>query len=146
MATQTVPGFVPTTAGSLRIQCDASDDSDKIFVDAVKITKFTGPALIKEGIQIKTILESPDASVDTISSNEIAEPTVYPNPVNDVLHIAFEGDIQSIRLMSIDGIQMKVSEEAVKDKQMDIHHLTAGMYFLWIQSADQWYPVKFNKL
>ncbi|MBL0006899.1 MAG: hypothetical protein IPP25_06850 [Saprospiraceae bacterium] len=43
-ATQTVPGFVPTTAGSLRIQCDASDDSDRIFVDAVKITKFYGPA------------------------------------------------------------------------------------------------------
>ena len=92
------------------------------------------------------ILELSDAPVDTISSNEIAEPKVYPNPVNDVLHIAFEGDIQSIRLMSIDGIQMKVSEESVKDKQMDIHHLTAGMYFLWIQSADQWYPVKFNKL
>jgi hypothetical protein len=146
VATQTVPGFVPTTAGSLRIQCDASDDSDKIFVDAVKITKFTGPALIKEGLQIKTILELPDAPVDTISSNEIAEPTVYPNPVNDVLHIAFEGDIQSIRMMSIDGIQMKVSEESVKEKQMDIHHLTTGMYFLWIQSADQWYPVKFNKL
>jgi len=145
-ATQTVPGFVPTTAGSLRIQCDASDDTDKIFVDAVKITKFTGPALIKEGIQIKTILELPDAPVADSQIDSFAAPRVYPNPVSDVLNISFDGDIQSIRMMSIDGQQIKMSEQVVKDKQIDIHHLTTGMYFLWIESADQWYPVKFNKL
>lgn len=145
--TQAVPGFIPTTAGSLRIQCDASDDSDKIFIDAVRITKIIGPALIEEGIQIKAIAVLPEEPVViTDQSDDIAEPTVYPNPVNDVLNIAFEGEIQSIRLTSIDGKQITVSDEAAKDKQIEIHHLTTGMYFLWIQSADQWYPVKFTKI
>jgi hypothetical protein len=144
VATVAVPGFVPTTAGTFRIQCDASDDTDKIYVDQVTITKTTGSALVKDGITVKEIQNLPDASPELVKTNPQLE--VYPNPVSDVLNISSKGDIQSVRLTNLDGIQITVSKQALADKQLDIQHLSPGMYFLWVQTGEEWYPVKFTKM
>ncbi len=146
VASVAVPGFVPTSAGSLRIQCDASDDSDKIFVDQVIITKLTGSALIKSGMTITEINEIKVVPVTQIEENIDQEIMVYPNPASDILNISFNGDIQSMRLMSVDGIEIGVSKEALIEKQIDIHRLGTGMYFLWIQSNNEWYPAKFMRM
>jgi hypothetical protein len=149
VVTVTVSGFVPTTAGKLRIQCDASDDSDQVYIDQVTITKLTGSALVEEFLTIKEIQELSQSNVipdqDQIQ-NEDEELLVYPNPVSDILHISFSENVESIRLMSLDGLEHHVSEKALSEKELDIHHLAPGMYFLWIKSNGEWHPVRFNKL
>ena len=142
----TVPNFVPNSSCRFRLQCDASDDSDQIYIDKVTVTKISGPALIEPGIKIKEIQQLPDSNIGGVSSDIGEDLMVYPNPVSDVLNISFNGDIQSIRLMSVDGLQLKVGEQAVSDKQINMQPLAPGMYFLWIQSGNAWHQVKFTKI
>jgi hypothetical protein len=146
LVTLTVPGFVPTTNAKLRIQCDASDNTDQIYIDQVTITKITGSGLVEANVNIREMSKLPETQVLLNNNDEKKELLVYPNPAKEMLNISFEGPIQAIRLMSIDGLEIKTAKEALIEKQLDIHHLAPGMYLLWIQSADEWYPVKFNKM
>ncbi len=147
VATVNVPGFVPTSNGKFRIQCDASDDSDQIYIDQVKISKLTGTALIKEGITIKPIVELKDTPVVGTEPNTLQlSLVVYPNPVHDVLNIGFDGAIENMRLLSLDGQVIHLKEEQTGERELDIQHLAPGLYFLWVQSKGQWYPAKFSKM
>jgi hypothetical protein len=145
LATVSVPGFTPNASAKLRIQCDASDDTDQVYIDQVTITKLTGTQLIRDGVVVKPVVEVPQAPIASKSASG-ENLSVYPNPVSDLLNISFNGDIQSIRLMSLDGREIAVSKESLRNKQLDIQHLATGMYFLWVQSGNEWFPVKFSKM
>jgi hypothetical protein len=144
VTTVTVPNFTPTMAGTLRIQCDASDNNDQIYVDQVTITKLTGSSLpeayvvLEEagGKEFAPQLSLPDAG---------QELHVYPNPVHDVLNIQYGREISSIRMVSMQGRDIDVSEEAIRSKQINIQSLAPGIYILYIQSEGEWYPVRFSK-
>jgi hypothetical protein len=146
LATVSVPGFTPNPSAKLRIQCDASDDTDQVYIDQVTITKFTGTQLIKDFVVVKPVLEiaqSPVVNNKLVAADDLM---VYPNPVTDVLNISFHAEIRAVRLMSLDGREIAVSKEEVTDRQLNLRHLSPGMYFLWVQSGDEWYPVKFSKM
>jgi hypothetical protein len=112
----------------------------------VIITKLTGSALIKSGLTITEISEIKDKPLTQTNDTVEQEIMVYPNPASDLLNISFNGEIQSIRLVSVEGKVVSVNEEALTEKQIDIHHLSTGMYILWIQSNNEWYPVKFMRM
>jgi hypothetical protein len=146
VSTITIPNFVPTSAGTLRIQCDASDDNDQIFIDAVTITRLNGANLIESGITIDevtgpTIIPSHDIQQD--ASKELF---VYPNPVRDVLNISFDGEIDAIRVVSLEGKEVKIGETNETKKLLDISQLSPGIYFLTVLSNGNWYPTKFSKM
>jgi hypothetical protein len=145
-ATVIVPGFVPTTQGKFRIQCDASDDTDQVYLDQVIISKLTGSQLIKETMTITEVLEIPFQPIAQNDEPGVETLVVFPNPANEVLNISWQGEIQGLKLMSLSGVELKVSHQAAMDKQIDIHELAPGMYFLWVQSAEEWHPVKFTKM
>ncbi|MDQ3017295.1 MAG: GEVED domain-containing protein [Bacteroidota bacterium] len=146
--TVTIPNFVPTGAATLRIQCDASDDNDQVFIDAVTITKLTGTALIEAGMTIEE-LNGPFA-IGTESS--LANPDVekelmvYPNPVQDFLNLSLDGDVSSVRVVGIDGRELKVTAANHNNKLIDISFLNPGIYFTWVESGGKWYPSKFTKM
>lgn len=139
-ATIAVPNFVPTPAGSFRIQCDASDNNDQVFIDAVIITSLNADPV---GDPPQNISVLPNHS-NLPAYNHGKEIFIYPNPAKDILHFTFSGDIQSIRLINLDGKILKMESIGV-DQQNDIHDLTAGLYFLWIQSEGEWYRARFIK-
>jgi len=141
-----VPGFTPTTLGKFRIQCDASDDTDQVFIDQVIIKKITGSQLIEETMAVTEVLDHAFKPAVQYAEANIESPVVYPNPANDELNISFQGDIQSIKLMSLSGVAYKVNLPSSMDKRLNVQELAPGMYFLWIQSGDEWYPIKFTKL
>ncbi len=148
-ATVTVPNFAPTSSGTLRIQCDASDNSDQIYIDQVTITRLNGSALIEEAITIQEVARpidgpSPYAQADKPDGGN--ELMVYPNPGKDLLNISFRGSIDQLRMSSLDGITIRIPETAVADRQIDIHALVPGIYFLWVQSNGEWYPTRFSKM
>ena len=79
-------------------------------------------------------------------SKNVKEVVVYPNPASDVLRIPFSGEIQSIRLLSLNGQVLKIDEGSIVDKQINIESLVPGVYFLWVESAGQWYPTRFIRI
>ncbi|MEO6132425.1 MAG: T9SS type A sorting domain-containing protein, partial [Saprospiraceae bacterium] len=144
--TVTISNFVPTTAGTLRIQCDASDDNDQIYIDAVIITKFNSAALPES---LVTIEEATGPSLSTGNQNlpdANKELIVYPNPVQDVLNIKFNGDILAIRIVSLDGKEVRLGDVSDTKRIVDISQLATGIYFLSVQSGGEWYPTKFSKM
>ena len=146
VGTLTIPNFEPTSEGKLRIQCDASDNTDKIYIDAVTITKTTGAPLVESGLVIKEADDLPEDALSQQESKIAEEILVYPNPVDDLLNIAYGGDIQAIRLMSIHGMEISVNPQTKANKQLETHQLFPGMYILWIQTENEWQTIRFNKL
>lgn len=142
-----VPSFDPNADGKLRIQCDASDNSDNIYVDAVTISKTTGDPLVESMFEVREVAVMPEASEALAKEDASVEDiVVYPNPAQEVLNINYAGTIQALRLMAMDGSEYSVDVRASEEKQMDIQHLIPGMYILMIQIHDDWYPIKFSKL
>ncbi len=67
---------------------------------------------------------------------------VYPNPVNDMLYITLNEDIQSIKIISLDGrIQLT---ESVKNA-IDVSALADGIYFVEINTEGHSYRKKIVK-
>jgi hypothetical protein len=132
-ASVTVPGFVPTSAGSFRIQCDAGEKNDQVYIDAVIITQLNGSELIEPGVFVDQLQKEGDLHLQ-----------VFPNPANDLLTISSEFDIQAIRIISLDGKQMRYN--STNNNTLDVSHLENGIYFLHVQVGDKWYPIKFCKM
>ncbi|MEO5906280.1 MAG: GEVED domain-containing protein [Saprospiraceae bacterium] len=146
--TVTVPNFAPTATGSLRIQSDAGDNNDQVFIDAVIITKLTSGGLI-EGYFIIEEIAAPvsQTPIDGIENPDTEkELLVFPNPVQDFLNLDFSGDITNVRVMGLDGREFKVNAANHSNKLIDINYLTPGIYFIWVESEGEWYPSKFSKL
>ncbi len=146
VTTVTIPNFVPTPAGTLRIQCDASDNNDQIYIDAVTISRLDGAALIESGITIEEVPGPLVFPANDLQADAGKELVVYPNPVQDILNISFNGEIQSIRIVSLDGRDVKVNETNLSKKMLDISPLAPGIYFLYVQSNGEWYQTKFSKM
>jgi len=144
VATVTVPNFVPTSAGTFRIQCDASDNNDQIYIDAVTIIKLNGTELIETGVTIQEV--SGPKKIPTLEGDEIKKLVIYPNPSQGILNISLNGEIESIRVIALDGKDVRVGETNVSRNMIDISQLAPGIYFLYVQSSGEWYPVKFIKM
>ena len=146
--TVVVPNFLPTSSASFRIQSDASDNNDQVYIDQVTITKLTGTALIEEGMTIEELDGPVAVGYGSSITNPDAEKElmVYPNPVQDFLNLSFDGDITAIRVMGLDGKELKITSTNHNNKMVDISYLSPGIYFIWVESAGEWYPSKFSKM
>ena len=143
-ATVTVPNFVPTSAGSLRIQCDASDNNDQVYIDAVTIVRLNGTELIESGVVVQQVEKADVVPVQDTGADKAL--VVYPNPSSDLLNIAFDRDMQSIIVISLDGKKVIATEPNQRITTIDISSLANGIYFLFVQSDGEWYPAKFSKM
>jgi hypothetical protein len=147
--TVSVPNFVPTTTGTFRIQCDASDNSDQVFIDQVTITRLNGTALTESTMSLEEVYKPfpvPEVSAGTSMPDAGAELMIYPNPGRDLLNISFEAPIQNMRMVTMHGAEISIPSTAAADKQIDIQHLAPGFYFLMIQSNGEWIPARFSKM
>jgi hypothetical protein len=145
VTTVTVTNFQPTV-GTFRIQCDASDDSDQVYIDQVTITKLTAPALPAATVEIAEAGKDFDGSIEDDGADLQTTFSVFPNPANDVLNIAFKGDINDLHIYSLQGQEMNVRTITNDHKQVDINTLNPGIYVLNIQSGGEWYPIRFSKM
>lgn len=86
-------------------------------------------------------------ATDTIDYvNEIAlESEIYPNPVDNMLIINAEDDIQHISIYNI--LSVKVMEMAINNKEavIDLSNLSEGMYMIEIQGKNAKSIKKFTK-
>ncbi len=146
VSTVTVPNFVPTNAGTLRIQCDAGDNTDQVYIDGVTITRLNGTSMIESFIDTY-VIQGPainSSLLKGIDAEKIL--SIYPNPATDMLNISFDGTIQSIRIFSLEGKEDRINAINKSAQNLDISQLSPGIYFLSVQSAGEWYQTKFSRM
>jgi hypothetical protein len=78
----------------------------------------------------------PDALVKAV------EVEVYPNPFSDVVHISCEEELQKIELYHANGKLMHSLYATGKNFTLDTSHITEGIYFLQITTAQGTQSVK----
>ena len=134
-----VPNFTPTADGSFRIQCDASDNNDQVFIDAVTIYKLNGTELIEAGIVIHEI-----SKTDFIAADDDLK--IYPNPAQAVINLQCKGEIQEVRVIGMDGRDYRFTEINFTNTAIDVSQLPGGVYFLMVRSGHKMLPGKFIKI
>lgn len=74
-------------------------------------------------------------------TNHITDATsgisIYPNPVTDILRIQSAQPILSIGIFDMMGNRLSVEEMTLQQQAIDVHTLQAGMYLLYIETAQQ---------
>ena len=150
VATVTIPAsnFNFNNPMDFRFQCDASANQDQVYIDAVTLTGIGSSALVAQGSTIEQLGSgfSPELPEGLTASNDEQEVMLYPNPAEDVLNLDYSGDIQSIRVMSMAGKQMKDVRFFNNNRRIDIGHLPGGMYIVMIEKEGMMIPKKFMKL
>jgi len=146
-ATVDVPNFVPTSTGTLRIQCDANDNNDQVYFDQVVIIKHTGGAM---AALPQMITEYNDPSLRYRSgSPETGEYKIYPNPNHGDFTIELPMPAPEnlvLRVLSYTGqvISEHKAERGSASQKLQLSNLANGMYFLQIISSGQ--IVHFEKI
>lgn len=74
-----------------------------------------------------------------LTTEEVA-PSIYPNPVTNVLNIDYAEKINSVRIMSVDG--RVITPNKLDEKTVDCSNLAPGVYILMINNK---YQLKFTK-
>ena len=72
-------------------------------------------------------------------NNEQLTVNISPNPANDIINVAFNNPISysNIAIYNIYGQKVLVSQIFGNDLQVDVSHLSAGVYFIRIGSRTQ---------
>lgn len=85
------------------------------------------------------------SNCDVISSNPILESDelqIFPNPTSGriILHGLMENQIKKIAVYTLEN--RKVFESSVSGKEVDIHHLSPGIYIVSVSYRDKLYQKK----
>ena len=90
------------------------------------------------------------ASKETVVSEKEyisdSEPSVFPNPVHDIMRIQSDSEINSLRLFDIQGRLLRIIEINGLTGEVDISHFRKGTYILEITSSEKIYTMLIVKL
>ncbi|MDX2283623.1 MAG: M4 family metallopeptidase [Bacteroidia bacterium] len=132
----------PTNA-RIRIQNDASDDSDQIFVDAVTITGSNPAALLPgSGEALVSVTELSQAGIQTLPVEELL---VFPNPAREVLTLQSAAPMQRIRLYTAEGKLLRTVEAGSMEHMLPLDALAPGIYLLRVETESGVLIRKFSK-
>ena len=82
---------------------------------------------------------------DAIAESVEDEIIVYPNPVENILFINSKVFIKSISINNMSGKQLKVYNNDLNFKTLDLSDLTPGMYLINITTRDRNLTIKVAK-
>ena len=122
-----------------RFQCDASANSDLIYIDQVTITGI-GAGSRGKGNTLQVI-----RNVNTNDGfNSEEDFLLYPNPVKgDVLNVKLPGNISaSFRILNMLG-QTVITGDSIKE--IKVGNLKSGMYFIEVNDGNEVMTKKFIK-
>ena len=124
------------TNSQFRFQCDASDNSDLIYIDQVVIKGFGNNNFAKE-ISGKVL----DITEESISENSFK---LYPNPVNDgIINIKLSREsIISYKIINMIGQIVSLGNTT---REVPVGNLEAGTYILEVTDGSQKMSKRFVK-
>jgi subtilisin family serine protease len=142
-----------TSTTRFRFRCDASGNSDWIYLDDIVITGCTtSPSSSSPGIN-----SDPEVLVDKdIEEIEEVEKTIqelnlYPNPTNNILNVVFETtnttDVKMV-VMSLTGQMIEMRdlklEEGTQQLKIDVNRFGNGIYFIHLITKEERISKKFT--
>ena len=123
----------PTNA-RFAMQCNASDNSDLIYIDQVIITASSG-GLKGMGSTIK--------KVENVSNARLAQAwedgvKIYPNPASDVINLYSVIDENSkAEIYSLNGKLIKTIQLTQNHTEISISELNTGMYIMKVSNGEE---------
>jgi len=136
-ASVVIPGpFTNTTR--LRFRCDASTDSDQLFIDNVTITGCNSAGMAP------MTSTGPDA-LKSLGADGLADDlSIFPNPANESINVAFNLDESTEVFVTIMDVQGRVVEQqrsasvaGFNQVQVGTAQLEAGTYILTVTANGQ---------
>ena len=127
----------PTNA-QFRFQCDASNNSDFIYIDAVTVT---GSNTLMAGTTTTSSIERiggpiTEAPQGFLSDEETDGLRIFPNPVQNTLQIRSVDPVRSLRVFAADGVQVKDMPGFESSYDLDMSDLTPGLYFIALDTEE----------
>ena len=120
-----------SSASKFRIMCDASENDDIVYVDAVIIRATTGSSLPENSIEI-TPLSSPLVFEKGFE--------VFPNPVSDVFFIRIPEEIKIVEIYNVSG--QRTSRLIPSGNSVDVSELTPGLYIVRVETEENVYNTR----
>ncbi len=124
------------SASKFRFQCDASENDDNIYIDAVVISGSSSSSI--QNIEIEESL-----SQSYIIQQE-SEFKVYPNPVTNTLNIQTNQEIHQISVFNMSGQLIKHVTENFQNG-IDLSEINSGLYIIRIDTDEHIYTEKIFK-
>ena len=138
-ATVTLTNVLFPANAKFRFQCDASDNSDLIYIDQVTVT---GTAAALRGNQ-SIIDQTCERVSEDKSGNDLQ---IYPNPVSNSLSVQSAGTITDVKLYDMNGIAVKQFASVNEGTVMNIAELKSGVYIIRFKKATgEYFNRKFVK-
>ncbi len=135
--TITLTGVTFPTNAQFRFQCDASDNSDLIYIDQVTVTGSNIPS--PNGTEnIQTCEPVAGGSAEFTNTESPYRLNVYPNPANQVINISVRGYDEQKVIDVFDTNGQKVLTQKVSDNNstLNISKLSKGVYFIRVSKKD----------
>jgi hypothetical protein len=129
----------------IRIQCDASANSDDIYIDQVTLTAVGGGGLASTEITLQEAGPAPGLGGLSLET-EHEEPVLLPNPATDRIRIIYSEVIDEVRMYSASGAEIKRIPTGEDDRELLLDGIAPGVYILMIRSGDEWIPKKFVRI
>ncbi|MFK7775199.1 MAG: S8 family serine peptidase [Saprospiraceae bacterium] len=141
-----------TSTTRFRFRCDASGNSDWIYLDDIVITGCSNsPSGSSPGSSYdpKIIADKDFIEVEEIEKT-IQEVNLFPNPTNNILNVEFEltnnSDVKMM-VMSLTGQVVEMRdlklEEGTQQFKIDVNRFDHGVYFIHLITNDERISKKF---
>ena len=77
-----------------------------------------------------------------VQNNELRDFTLTPNPTQDILNVKTENQIETIKIFSLQGELLKETSNT----NIDVSHLSSGLYFIQVSVLGKTSTKKFAKI
>ena len=144
-ATVNITGVTFPSNAQFRIQCDASDNTDLVYIDQVTVVG-SNVAAPTNGGGISQNCELIGLTANNLDANENKHYLlVYPNPVVNTLTLQTAERVSTIKIYSMDGKMVKQFGPTQNGTNLDVSQLKAGMYLATFITGDGVISRKFIK-
>ena len=134
----TLTGQFPSNA-QFSFQCDASENDDEVYIDAVIIKGNTGSNLIEEVITIKS------ENTIVLADERINDMILSPNPADNMVKIKLSEIPKLIRIINMSGQLMHIPVD-IEQGIIDVSALKSGIYFIQAETDEEVFTQKLIKI
>ena len=130
----------PTNA-QFRFRCDASGNSDYVYIDQVTITANSG---VPAGNNIMS-LGGGSQGITGSFGTELEDFMLYPNPTSDILNVAIPDFEEEYSYRVINTLGQQVLQGTLSSYGIDVRNLQSGVYIIEINDGDEVTSQRFVK-
>ena len=108
-------------------QCVIAEPAGAVFNSTEKAICYADGTIVKDTVKIQPI----GTGVKIIGNQSVV---LYPNPVQDVLHIKAEGAVNAVRVYNIHGAV--VAQALNNAREINLSHLPTGIYMVRVEVGE----------